>query len=162
MPPLNWRFRFYSKEEYGWYQRRKLIYAILQSHNIDRFVKIEFEPVRRWDEIDNEYAEIDRIRPLGMVEATFTVLSDEEVAFMPSIYPVKVGGVSFDVDPREITRIISYVEEFRLQLFEGEKGYVRGMLEEVEGEKGGFYQITLSRCSDYYGQVLRLQSPPWF
>jgi predicted nucleotidyltransferase len=156
MPPHHWRFRLYSKEEYGWYQRRKLIYAVYPSQNLGRVVKVEFEPVRRWSEIRNEYCEVESIKPLGMVEAVFHVLSDEAAGFIPSLYPIEVERISRGVDPRDVVRIVSYVEEFRLQLFEGERGYVRGMLEEVKDRSGTFYQITLSRCPDYYGQVLKL------
>ena len=160
MSPHHWRFRLYSKEEYGWYQRRKLIYALYDSKSLGRVVKVEFEPVRRWNEIRNEYPEIESIRPLGLVEATFQVLSDEEAAFIPALYPIEVERLSGGVDPRDVRRITSYVEEFRLQLFEGEEGYVRGMLEEVETRRGSFYQVTLSRSPDYYGQVLRLAGQP--
>ncbi len=160
MPPHNWRFRFYSKAEYGWYQRRKLIYAIYDSRVLGRVVKVEFEPVRLWSEIRNEYRETKRIRPLGMVEAWFNVLSDEEGGFMPAVYPIEVERIDCEVDPENVRRIVSYVEEFRLQLFEGERGYVRGILEEVETRFETFYQITLSRCPDYYGQVLKLAEQP--
>jgi len=161
MPPHHWRFRLYSKSEYGWYQRRKLIYAVYDSRRLRRVVKVEFEPVRLWSEIRNEYPETMRIRPLGMVEAWFRVLSDEEAGFMPAVYPIEVEGMSCEVEPLAVRRIVSYVEEFRLQLFEGERGYVRGILEEVEDGGGTFYQITLSRCPDYYGQVLRLAERPF-
>jgi len=161
MPPHHWRFRLYPKSDYGWYQRRKLIYAVYESRSLKRTVKVEFEPVRLWSEIKNEYPETMRIRSLGMVEAWFRVLSDEEAGFMPAIYPIEMERIDCEVDSGDVRRIVSYVEEFRLQLFEGERGYVRGILEEVEMRSGAFYQITLSRCPDYYGQVLRLAEQPF-
>ncbi len=55
---------------------------------LGREVKIEFEPVRRWDDITNEYDEALSIRGLGRVEAVGEVVSDDEGGFIPSIYPV--------------------------------------------------------------------------
>ena len=42
---------------------------------LGREVKIEFEPVRRWDEITNEYPETLSIRELGRVEAVGEVIA---------------------------------------------------------------------------------------
>ncbi len=55
---------------------------------LGREVKIEFEPVRRWDEITNELDEALSIRELGWVEALREVISGDEGGFIPSIYPV--------------------------------------------------------------------------
>jgi len=51
--------------------------------------------------------------------------------------------------------VVSYVEEFRLQVETGERIVVRGNLEEVETRNGGFHQITLSYGRDYFDQVLK-------
>jgi hypothetical protein len=60
---------------------------------LGREVKIEFEPVRRWDEITNEYDEALSIWELGRVEAVGEVVSGDEGGFMPSIYPVGLEEV---------------------------------------------------------------------
>ncbi|RLI07528.1 hypothetical protein DRO42_07950 [Candidatus Bathyarchaeota archaeon] len=154
-PPAHWNFTRYSKEEYGLSQRRKLIYALHKSEELHRTVKVEFEPVRKWSEIKNEYEVTERIEDMGRVEAVVEVLSDEEAGFMPSIYPVELREIDRDVDPRDLWRVVSYVEEFRLQVEAGETALVRGNLERVETTAGQFYQIVLSYGADYFDQVLK-------
>lgn len=154
-PPAHWNFARYSKEEYGQHQRRKLIYATYTSKELKRTVKAEFEPVRRWDEVENEYETTVRITNLGRVEAVVDVVSDEEAGFMPSIYPVNLREIDRHIDPIDLRRIVSYVEEFRLQLEAGESALVRGNLELVETSDGRFYQIVLSYGADYFDQVLK-------
>jgi predicted nucleotidyltransferase len=154
-PPAHWNFEHLSKENYGRYQRQKRIYSVHESELLGRDVKIEFEPVRRWDEITNEYPETLRIRELGRVEAVGEVISGDEGGFMPSIYTVRIEEVEGDTDPGEISRVVSYVEEFRLQAETAERIVVRGNLEEVETRKGSFHQITLSYGRDYFDQVLK-------
>ncbi|MFQ6053016.1 MAG: nucleotidyltransferase domain-containing protein [Candidatus Bathyarchaeia archaeon] len=155
MPPAHWNFTHYSKEEYGRLQRRKLIYATYQSEELGRRVKVEFEPVRRWDEIENEYEATERIENLGRVEATVEVHSDDGAGFMPSIYPVELREIDREIDPRDLRRVVSYVEEFRLQVEAGEAALVRGDLERVSTADGEFYQVTLSYGRDYFDQVLK-------
>lgn len=154
-PPHHWYFTHYSKKEYGSYQERKKIYAIYRSKTLDREVKVEFEPVRRWEEITNEYETTIRIENLGRIEAIGEILSDEEGGFIPSIYPVRLKEINADVPPRDVCRIISFIEEFRLQLEAGENVLVRGDLEKVETREEEFYQITLSYGEGYFDQVLK-------
>ncbi len=92
-PPGPLDFKRLSKEDYGWHQRRKRIYAVHDAELLGREVKIEFEPVRRWDDITNEYPETLSIRELGRVEAVEEVVSGDEGGFMPSIYPVRLEEV---------------------------------------------------------------------
>ncbi|KON30640.1 hypothetical protein AC482_03320 [miscellaneous Crenarchaeota group-15 archaeon DG-45] len=153
MPPAHWSFARYPKELYGWYQRRKLIYGAHDSRALGRAVKVEFEPVRKWSEIRNEYGSTRRIEELGRVEAVVEVLSDEEAGFMPSIYPVELREMDRDIDG-DLRRVVSYVEEFRLQVEAGEDALVRGNLELVEASDGRFYQIALSYGPGYFDQVL--------
>ena len=159
-PPAHWNFTHYSKEEYGLSQLRKRIYATYDSKGLNRRVKVEFEPVRSWDEITNEYDAINRITSLGRVEATGEILAGDEGSFMPSVYPVRLLGISYDVDCSEVHRIVSYVEEFRLQFEAGEIALIRGNLERVEGRDRVFHQITLSYGDDYFDQVLKLIGSP--
>ena len=154
-PPTHWNFTHYSKEEYGLSQRRKGIYATYDSKGLNRRVKVEFEPVRRWDEITNEYGSINRIVNLGRVAATGEILSGDEGGFMPSVYPVRLLEISSDVDCGDVLRIVSYVEEFRIQLDAGETALIRGNLERVEGRHTVFHQITLSYGENYFDQVLK-------
>lgn len=156
-PPAHWNFTRYSKKEYGPYQRRKLIYATYESRGLGRVVKVEFEPVRRWDEIQNEYETTERIGTLGRVEAVGEILTCNEAGFIPSVYPVRLKEIDADIDRQDVNRIVSYVEEFRLQLESGETALVRGNLERVETMAGEFYQITLSHGPDYFDQVLKAQ-----
>jgi len=159
-PPQHWNFTDYEKAEYGGYQRRKLIYARYPSPNLGRTVNVEFEPVRRWDEIVNEYPLTERITQLGRVEAVGEVLSDDEGGFMPSIYPVELHEVSGEVDPGCISRVVSYVKEYRLQLMVGETALIRGNLEKVATVDGEFHQITISYGPEYFGQFLKSLSAP--
>ena len=155
-PPAHWNFEHFSKADYGWHQRRKMIYAVHDSEHLGREVKIELEPVRRWDEIDNEYPETLHIRELGRVEAVGEVISGDCGGFMPSVYPVSLEEIDGNINPGYVSRVVSFVEEFRLQVETGERIIVRGNLEEVETRRGSFYQITLSYGRDYFDQVLKL------
>jgi predicted nucleotidyltransferase len=155
-PPHHWNFTRYSKAEYGPYQRRKLIYARYISKNLGRRVNVEFEPVRRLNEVKNEYGGIDKIESLGRVEARGDVLDDGEGGFMPSIYPVRISEVNANVDRHSIRRVVSYVKEFRLQLKADETALIRGNLEKVVTKNEEFHQITLSYGPDYFDQVLKV------
>lgn len=155
-PPLHWKFKHYSKTEYSWHQRRKTVYALYNSEDLKRAVKVEFEPVKMWGEIANGYVDDERIRNLGWVEATVKILDDSESFFMPSIYPVQVLRISKRFRNVDVERVVSYVEEFRMQLKEGEEGIVRGRLERVSSRGGEFHQITLSYGPGYFKQVLKL------
>ena len=159
-PPQHWNFTDYEKAEYGGYQKRKLIYARFSSPKLGRTVNVEFEPVRRWDEITNEYPITERIEQLGRVEAVGEVLSDDEGGFMPSVYPVELHEVSCDIDPGSISRVVSYVKEYRLQLLAGETALIKGNLERVVTVDGEFHQIALSYGPDYFGQVLKALKAP--
>jgi predicted nucleotidyltransferase len=157
-PPHHWNFTEYSKEEYGIYQRRKLIFATYNSEGLGRPVNVELEPVRRWEEIQDEYEETERIEELGRVEATGEVISGDEGGFLPSIYPVRLNKINRDMDAREVVRVVSFVREFRLQ-FEGwEKAIIRGNLERVTLRNEEFHQITLSYSPGYFDQVLKVDT----
>jgi predicted nucleotidyltransferase len=158
--PGHWNFTNYSKQEYGETQRRKLIFAKYESDGLGRTVNVEFEPVRRWDEIRNEYGTTERIEPLGRVEAVGEILSDDEGGFMPSVYPVRLKEMNASVDSGDVSRVVSFVKEFRLQLEAGETALIRGNLEKVVARDGVFFQITLSYGRDYFDQVLKATLAP--
>lgn len=159
-PPAHWNFTHYSKEDYGRSQRQKHIYATHESKALGRTVKVEFEPVRRWDAVNNEYEVTERIESLGRVEAVGEILSCDEAGFMPSLYPIKLKQIDAYIDHQDVLRVVSYVEEFRLQLKPGETAVIRGNLERVEMRRREFYQITLSYGPDYFDQVLKAMVAP--
>jgi predicted nucleotidyltransferase len=159
-PPIHWNFTNYSKEEYGPSQMRKLIYAKYNSEGLGRDVNVEFEPVRNWDEINNEHESTERIEVLGSVEAIGEITSGDEGGFMPSIYPVELKKTNIDMDCDKIRRIVSYVKEFRLQLETGQTAQIKGKLERVETIDGEFHQITMSYGPGYFDQVLRAIEAP--
>jgi predicted nucleotidyltransferase len=158
--PGHWNFTNYSKAEYGSAQRRKLIFAKHEAERLGRTVNVEFEPVRRWDEIRNEYGATERITGLGRVEAVGEILSGDEGGFMPSVFPVRLREMSGGVDPGAVRRVVSYVKEFRLQLEAGDEALIIGNLEEVATKDEVFHQITLSYGPGYFEQALKAIDAP--
>lgn len=154
-----WRFRNFSPKEFVWHQRRKMIYAVFKNKGSGRVVKTEFEPVKRWDEISNAYDSGARILQKGWIKMFARVIEDQDAPFIPSVYgvePLKVlSGSEGGIDA---TRVISYMEEFRMQARNDETVHVEGNLEEVTTSKGSFHQIVLTYCPRYYEQVLKLDS----
>jgi predicted nucleotidyltransferase len=151
-----WRFRNLSPQEYVWHQRRKMIYALFNDEKSGRIIKTEFEPVKNLEEVSNEYDSKIRVLPKGWVRLAARITEDSEAPFIPSIYciePLKVlHGARGAVEAK---RIVSYVEEFRMQARKGENVLVEGNLEEVATSNGSFYQIALTYCPRYYEQVLK-------
>jgi len=155
-----WRFKNYSLGEYLWHQRRKRIYAIYESKYVNRRIKVEFEPVREWSEIFNDYGEVNRIVNEGWIKATARVLDDCENSFMPSIYSIEIIDVLDGPRIDNLKRIVSFVEEFRMQAWRDEIIYVEGNLERVETKNDVFQQITLTYMpARYYEQVLKVMKP---
>jgi len=154
-----WRFQNYSPKEYAWHQRRKMIYALFNDKKSARLIKTEFEPAKDWGEISNTYDSETRIVQKGWTKMLVCVVEDRDAPFIPSIYEVEtlkvLNGTNEAIDAR---RIISYVEEFRMQARKDETIYVEGNLEEVITLKGNFYQVALTYCPRYYEQVLKVMS----
>lgn len=149
-----WHFKNYTPKEYVWHQKRKLIYARFKGKT--RTIKTEFEPVKRWDEIHNEYNPKQRITKAGWIKAEARITEDKDALFMPSIYGIEpVQGVKIE----NVRRILSYVEEFRMQAKKDETVTVEGNLERVTTPQESFYQITLTHGSRYYEQVLKVAKP---
>lgn len=152
-----WRFKNYSAKEFLWHQRRKMIYAVFESSYANRRIKVEFEPVREWNEIYDEYGEVYRITNEGWIKAKARVLNDDENAFMPSIYQIEIMDILEGLRVDNIRRVISFVEEFRMQAWKDEIIYVEGKLEKVEAKNEIFHQITLTyEPARYYEQTLRV------
>lgn len=152
----HWRFKHYSVKEFIWHQSRKLIYGVYESEDLKRSVKVEFEPVRDWSEIRNEYDPRVKIVDRGWMKAVVKVTSAKDSGFMPSVYEVSVEQILNGPRVGDIVRVVSYIEEFRLQAREDERCLVVGTLERVEGPTKSFHQITLTRKPKYYDQVLKV------
>jgi predicted nucleotidyltransferase len=154
----DWRFKNLSPDEYLWHQRRKLIYALFEDSKTGRTVKTEFEPVKDWKEIDNEYDSKTRIVPRGWTRMLAKVTEDNDAPFVPSTYNIEpLEILEGQREASEAKRVFSYVEEFRMQAKKGETVDVRGNLEEVITPSGNFLQVTLTYCPRYYEQVLKVK-----
>lgn len=152
-----WRFKNISPQEFVWHQRRKLIYGVFYDETSKRTVKVEFEPVKSWSEISNEYGQIKKIAREGWVKAYLRVKNDFDAPFMPSIYKVEVLKVVEGRRVEDLERVVSYIEEFRMQAWKDEMVYVEGNLEKVETRDGGsLHQIALTYGPRYYEQVLKV------
>lgn len=155
----DWRFENINPKEYLWHQRRKLIYALFDDSKTGRTIKTEFEPVKDWKEIRNEYSSRTRILQKGWVRVLAQVTEDNEAPFIPAVYGIRPQEVL--EGPKEaimIKRIVSYLEEFRMQAKKGEIVEVQGNLEEVTNPKGRYHQIVLTYCPRYYQQVLKVRN----
>ncbi|MGA2309988.1 MAG: nucleotidyltransferase domain-containing protein [Candidatus Bathyarchaeia archaeon] len=151
-----WRFRNFTPKEFLWHQRRKLVYSLFDSKESGRTIKTEFEPVKDWKEICSEYNSAKRILQRGWVKMLARIRDDSDAPFIPSVYhiePLKI--LEGERQAQGVKRIISYMEEFRMQAFRDETICVEGNLEEVTGEKDDFLQIALTYCPRYYEQVLK-------
>jgi len=155
----DWRFRNFSLEEYLWHQRRKLIYALFDNAQSGRKIKTEFEPVKDWNEISSEYSPETRILKRGWTRILAKVADASQAPFIPSVYGIEPQQLlEGPKEAVEAKRIISYIEEFRMQAEDGETVYVEGNLEEVTTPKRSFYQIALTYCERYYEQVLKVKN----
>lgn len=149
-----WKFTNMSLKEYAWHQRRKLLYGTYVGPASDRRINVEFEPVKACSPSVNDYDENARVSPLGWIEAWGRITEDEEGGFMPSIYGFEVDEPS-NTKAEDVCRIVSYVEEFRMQVRTGERVFVAGHLERVTSLRNQVKQITLSYGPHYYEQTLK-------
>jgi predicted nucleotidyltransferase len=152
----NWRFKNIRPQEFVWHQKRKRIYGVFQDEVSKRKIKVEFEPVKEWSEIRNEYSEVSKVTWCGWVKAVLRVKDDSDCFFMPSIYQVETIKLLDGPMVEAIARVVSYLEEFRMQAWKDETVYVEGNLEKVETQRESFHQITLTYGPKYYEQVLKV------
>lgn len=151
-----WRFKNYSPQEYVRHQRRKLIYALYKDQKTGRIIKTEFEPVKEWDEITSEYNAKARVEQMGWTKLVARVNDDVDSAFVPSVYRIESLKVWEGAkEALEVSRIVSYLEEFRMQVSTDETIYVEGNLEKVASPRNSLQQIVLTYCPRYYEQVLK-------
>ena len=157
MKGKTWLFKNFTVPDFTWHQRRKYIYGLYDDRaHSGRIIKAEFEPVKAWDEIKNEYNPKDRIVPQGWVKLKARVTSDDDGPFIPSIYGIEpLEVLSGPKDAIEAVRVFSYMEEFRQQVQRDETVIVEGNLEEVQAPSGNYLQVTLTYCKRYYEQVLK-------
>jgi len=151
-----WRFVNYSPKEYLWHQRRKMIYAVFEAKKMGRVVKTEFEPVKEWKEIRNEYSSDTRVVKTGWIKAFARITDDGDAPFIPSIYQIETIKVLEGAKVENLQRVISYVEEYRMQAERDEEVYVEGNLEQVISSRKTFHQITLTYGPRYYEQALKV------
>jgi len=156
-----WPWIGLTPSEYAWHQARKLIYGFFLSQGAGRWVKFELEPVRSWPEITNRYDPRERVKKLGWAVVKARVADASEAPFMPAIYDLE--DAEFLKAPRERAPapevLLCYVEEFRLQAFEGEEVLAAGWLERVEGPRGERYQLVLTYGPRYHEQFLKALGP---
>ena len=117
---------------------------------------MEFEPVKRWEEITEKYNPEVKVEKVCWVEVELEVTDEKDSYFMPSVYGVEILRVLRG--PREALeaeRLVSYVEEFRMQVKEGEKAVFKGWLERVVEPKRTYYQLTASYGPSYFQQLLK-------
>lgn len=157
MKGKRWLFKNFSVKDFVWHQRRKYIYGLYDDRkNSGRIIKAEFEPVKAWPEIKNEYDPNARIKQRGWVKLKARVIADDDGPFIPSVYGIEpLEVVSGPREALEAVRVFSYMEEFRQQVNRDEVVIVEGNLEEVQSSSGSFLQVTLTYCPRYYEQVLR-------
>lgn len=151
-----WKFVNYSPKEYLWHQQRKMIYALFKDAEPGRTIKTEFEPVKDWKEICNEYNPNTRVIKKGWIKAVARIIDDRDAPFISSIYKIELTEVLEGPKTEDVQRVLSYVEEFRMQAEKDELVYVEGNLEEVITPTRRFHQITLTYGPRYYEQVLKV------
>jgi predicted nucleotidyltransferase len=157
MKGKRWLFQNFDVEDFIWHQRRKYIYGLYDDRkNSGRIIKAEFEPVKAWSEIKNEYDPNIHIIKRGWVKLKARVTVDDDGPFIPSVYCIEpLDVMSGPNEALEVARVFSYMEEFRQQVNRDETVIVEGNLEEVQSPNGSFLQVTLTYCPRYYEQVLK-------
>jgi predicted nucleotidyltransferase len=157
MEGKRWLFKNFTVEDFVWHQQRKFIYGLYDDRKSSgRIIKAEFEPVKAWEEIKNEYDPNTRIVQKGWVKLKARVTADDDGPFIPSVYGIEpLEVLSGPKEALETSRVFSYMEEFRQQVQRDETVIVEGNLEEVQSPKGSFKQVTLTYCPRYYEQVLK-------
>ena len=153
-----WRFKELSPKEYVWHQKRKLIYAVYDDHLASgRTIKAEFEPVKNWSEITNEYDSKIKVTHKDLVKIKARITQDTDAPFIPSIYGIQpLELIKGSKKAMEATRLVSYMEEFRLQAKRDETVMINANLEELKTKEGTSYQLVLTYGPRYYNQVLKV------
>ncbi len=140
-----------------WHQKRKLIYGFTMTGTAGEPSKPNLNPSKNWREIFSEYDPETKIVRKEWVRVKARVVADADAPFIPSVYGIEpLEVLAGSKSALEAMRVVSYMEEFRLQAHKDETVIVEGNLEEVQSPKGSFYQITLTYCPRYYEQTLKV------
>jgi predicted nucleotidyltransferase len=152
-----WLFKNFTVPEFIWHQHRKYIYGLYDDRKRSgRIIKAEFEPVKSWIEIKNEYNPNTQIVQKGWTKLKARVTADDDGPFIPSVYGIEpLEVLKGPKEAIETKRVFSYMEEFRQQVQRDETIVVEGNLEEIHLQSGNFMQVTLTYCPRYYEQVLK-------
>ncbi len=146
-------FKAITREEIIAHHRRKGIYGILPGVR-EPFLKVEFEPIRRFDEIDN-LAEDATMTPGDRITVRARITEHDDGYYMPSEYGIETLEV-LDGDPSASpTRVLNYIEQFRMMAFRDEEVLVSGVLEKVERKSTEYEQIAISYVSGWEANVLK-------
>ncbi len=157
MEGKRWRFKNFSAKEFVWHQRRKQIYGVFNDSKSGRKIKSEFEPVKAWDEIEPEYDPKTKIIRKDWLKIRARVTKDTEAPFIPSVYGIEpLEVLSGPRTGLEAVRVVSYMEEFRMQAWKDETVIIEGNFEEVSSQKGSSFQVALTYCPRYYEQTLKV------
>ena len=157
MEGKRWRFKNFTVKEFLWHQKRKQIYGLFNDFKSGRVIKAEFEPVKSWSEIRSEYNPKTQIQLKDWVRIKARVTRDAESPFIPSIYGIEpIEVLSGSEAALEALRVVSYIEEFRLQAWKDETVLIEGSLERVSSPNGNWHQIALTYCPRYYEQMLKV------
>ncbi|MHA1381603.1 MAG: nucleotidyltransferase domain-containing protein [Candidatus Helarchaeota archaeon] len=151
----NWRYQNYTLKDYIKDNAQKQIYAVINPDGADRTIKVEFEPVKKWNELTNEYQYLKKILPAGWIKAKARIIDDKDTFFMQSIYGIEIEEILKGPNIDDISRIVNYLEEFRGQAQKGDIILVEGHVEKVISKNKEFHQITLSYASRYHEQMLK-------
>jgi len=153
-----WRYKEMTPKEYVWHQKRKIIYAIYDDHKVSgRTIKAEFEPVKNWNEIVNEYNSKIKITHKNLVKIKARITEDTDAPFIPSVYGIEpLELIQGSKKAMEATRLVSYMEEFRLQAKRDETVIINANLEEIKTKEGTSYQLVLTYGPRYFNQVLKV------
>ena len=153
--PRNWWFTKFTLDEFKQANAAKYIYGLFNSKILKRKVKVEFEPVRLWKEIQSQNEHGFNITDIGWTRLEAKINDSKDSGFMPSIY--KINPLKFHTPPIDPPpdSVISYVEEFRLQADNGDRVIIEGPTEQITTDEGIKTQIMLSYNPQYYAQVLK-------
>lgn len=146
-------FTAITREEIIAHHRRKGIYGILPGAR-EPFLKVEFEPIRRFDEIDN-LAEDAIMTPSDRITVRARITEHDNGYYMPSEYGIDTIEVLEGDTSASPTRILNYIEQFRMMAFRDEEVIVSGVLEHVERRNTEYDQITLSYPLGWEANVLK-------
>jgi len=146
-------FTAITREEIIAHHRRKGIYGILPGAR-EPFLKVEFEPIRRFDEIDN-LAEDAKMTPGDRITIRARITNHDDSYYMPSEYGIETLEVLEGDTSASPTRVLNFIEQFRMMAFRDEEVIVSGILEHVERRTTEYDQIALSYPPGWEDNVLK-------